>query len=70
VRLYDGVLGGGPQCKWFEEPSKRKGTNNMKRLKALIKTLIRYEKKAEEITGKDLDKLVVDLVKKELKDES
>jgi hypothetical protein len=42
----------------------------MKKLKALIKTLIRYEKKAEEITGKDLDKLVVDLVKKELKDES
>ena len=38
----------------------------MKRLKALIKTLIRYEKKAEEITGKDLDKLVADRIKKEL----
>jgi hypothetical protein len=42
----------------------------MKRLKALIKTLIRYEKTAEAITGKDLDKLVIDLVKKELKDEA
>jgi DNA polymerase III alpha subunit (gram-positive type) len=42
----------------------------MKRLKALIKTLIRYEKKAEEITGKDLDKIVLDRIKKELKDES
>jgi hypothetical protein len=40
----------------------------MKRLKALIKTLIRYEKKAEEITVKDLDKLAVDLLKKELND--
>jgi hypothetical protein len=40
----------------------------MKRLKTLIKTLIRYEKKAEEITGKDLDKLAVDLLKKELND--
>jgi hypothetical protein len=68
MRVYDRVLGGSPQRKWFEEPTK--GTNNMKKLKALIKTLIRYEKKAEEITGKDLDKLVVDLVKKELKDES
>jgi DNA polymerase III alpha subunit (gram-positive type) len=38
----------------------------MKRLKALIKTLIRYEKKAEKITGKDLDKLVADRIKKEL----
>jgi hypothetical protein len=38
----------------------------MKRLKALIKTLIRYEKKAEEITGKDIDKLVADRIKKEL----
>ena len=68
MRVYDRVLGGSPQRKWFEEPTK--GTNNMKKLKAIIKTLIRYEKKAEEITGKDLDKLVVDLVKKELKDES
>jgi DNA polymerase III alpha subunit (gram-positive type) len=40
----------------------------MKRLKALIKTLIRYEKKAEEITGKDLDKLVADRIKRELND--
>ena len=68
MRVYDGVPSGGPKCEWFEEPTK--GTNTMKKLKALIKTLIRYEKKAEEITGKDLDKLVVDLVKKELKDES
>jgi hypothetical protein len=40
----------------------------MKRLKALIKTLIRYEKKAEEITGKDIDKLVADRIKRELND--
>jgi DNA polymerase III alpha subunit (gram-positive type) len=40
----------------------------MKRLKAFIKTLIRYEKKAEEITGKDLDKLVADRIKRELND--
>lgn len=66
MRVYDGVLGGSPQRKWFEEPTK--GTNNMKKLKAIIKTLIRYEKKAEEITGKDLDKLAVDLLKKELND--
>lgn len=38
----------------------------MKKLKALIKTLLRYEKKAEEITGKDIDKLVADRIKKEL----
>jgi hypothetical protein len=40
----------------------------MKRLKAFIKTLIRSEKKAEEITGKDLDKLVADRIKRELND--
>jgi DNA polymerase III alpha subunit (gram-positive type) len=40
----------------------------MKRIKALIKTLIRYEKKAEEITGKDLDKLVAERIKRELND--
>jgi hypothetical protein len=42
----------------------------MKKLIALIKTLIRYEKKAEEITGLDIDKLVADRIKKELDDGS
>jgi hypothetical protein len=42
----------------------------MKKLVALIKTLIRYEKKAEEITGLDIDQLVADRIKRELNDGS
>jgi hypothetical protein len=42
----------------------------MKRLRAFIRTLIRLEKKAEEITGKDLDKLVAERIKQELNDGS
>ena len=39
----------------------------MKKLIALIKKLIRYEKQLEEVTGTDLDKLIAERVKKELK---
>ena len=38
----------------------------MKKLLQLLKTLIKYEKKAEEITGKDLDALIAERVKREL----
>lgn len=38
----------------------------MKKLLQLLKTMIRFEKKAEEITGKDLDALIAERVKKEL----
>jgi hypothetical protein len=42
----------------------------MKKLVAFIKTLIRYEKKVEQITGADIDKLVADRIKQELNDGS
>jgi hypothetical protein len=42
----------------------------MKKLVAFIKTMIRYEKKVEQITGADIDKLVADRIKQELNDGS
>jgi len=42
----------------------------MKKLVAFIKTLIRYKKKAEQITGVDIDKLVADRIKQEINDGS